>query len=82
MYKIIPTKHVLILRGNRSNSSHYVDIKNRTWTVPVKIGPRASGWPEHEVIQLNQARIAGMSEEEIRKLVLQLEAARKNGGKS
>jgi prophage regulatory protein len=80
MYKIIPTKHVLKIRGNRSHSSHYSDIKNRTWTTPVKIGPRSSGWPEYEVIQLNQARIAGKSEEEVRELVLQLEASRKNGG--
>jgi prophage regulatory protein len=42
----------------------------------VKIGARAAGWPASEVQALNAARIAGKSDDEIRELVLKLEAAR------
>jgi prophage regulatory protein len=43
----------------------------------VSLGGRAVGWPAHEVATLNAARIAGKPDNEIRKLVVQLEAARK-----
>jgi prophage regulatory protein len=77
--KIIPTKRVLKIRGERSSSAHYLDIKKGQWTDPVKIGPRASGTPQNECDALNQARIAGKSEQEIRDLVIQLHAERKGG---
>lgn len=67
---------VLRLRG-RSRSGHYKDIQDGLFPPPVKIGMRASGHPEHEVDAINAARIAGMSDEEIRALVLKLTAARK-----
>lgn len=38
---------------------------------------RQTGWPSSEVAAINAARIAGKSDEEIRELVLKLEAARK-----
>lgn len=66
---------VLRLRG-RSRSSHYLDIQQGLFPHPVKIGPRAAGHPEHEVEAINNARIAGKSDEEIRSLVLRLEADR------
>lgn len=43
---------------------------------PIKIGPRASGWPENEVSAVQAARIAGKTEIEIRELVKRLHAAR------
>ena len=61
-----------------SRSTLYLRISQGLWTHPVKIGPRAVGWPDHEVTALNFARIAGKSDEEIRALVKRLEAARKN----
>ena len=67
---------VLSLRGLRK-SQHYEDIQNGLFTHPVKIGSRASAWPEHEVAAINAARIAGMTDDEIRELVMKLEAARK-----
>ena len=67
---------VLHKRG-KSRSAHYLDIKNRLFTQPVRIGLRSVGWPSHEVDALNAARIAGKSDEEIRTLVAKLEAARK-----
>ncbi len=70
----LPT--VLRERG-RSRSAHYLDIQQGLFTRPVTIGARAVGWPASEVAALNAARIAGKSDEEIRTLVVKLEAARK-----
>lgn len=67
---------VLRERG-RSRSSHYLDIQQGLFTHPVQIGLRAVGWPSSEVAAINAARIAGKSDEEIRALVVILEAARK-----
>ena len=70
----LPT--VLKCRG-RSRSSHYADIKAGLFVKPVLIGLRATGTPDNEVEALNAARIAGKTDEEIRALVVKLEAARK-----
>lgn len=67
---------VLRARG-RCRTMHYCDIQQGVFTHPVPIGPRSVGWPDHEVAALNDARISGCSESEIRALVLQLEAARR-----
>ncbi len=75
VHTILRLPQVLSERG-RSRSSHYADIKNRLFTPPVSIGPRAVGWPAHEVAALNAARIAGKPEQEIQVLVASLKAAR------
>ena len=75
-HTILRLPAVLRERG-RSRSAHYLDIQQRLFTRPVAIGLRAVGWPAHEVEVLNAARIAGKSEDEIRVLVLKLEAARR-----
>jgi prophage regulatory protein len=67
-----------VLRGRgRSRSAHYLDIQQGLFTRPVQIGLRAVGWPAGELAAINAARIAGKGDEEIRELVLKLEAARK-----
>ena len=71
----LPT--VLRERG-RSRSAHYLDIQQGLFTRPVQIGLRAVGWPAGELAAINAARIAGKSDEEIRALVLKLEADRKS----
>ena len=71
----LPT--VLKCRG-RSRSSHYADIKAGLFVKPVLIGLRATGTPNNEVEALNAARIAGKTDDEIRALVVKLEAARKS----
>lgn len=73
---IIRLPKVLQKRG-RSRSSHYGDIDEGLCTRGVPIGARAVGWPEHEIDAINAARIAGKSDDEIRLLVKELEAARK-----
>jgi len=60
-----------------SRSTIYLRISQQLWTKQVRLGPRCVGWPAHEVAALNAARIAGKSDEEIRALVVKLEAARK-----
>lgn len=61
-----------------SRSTIYLRIQQRLWPKPVKLGPRCVGWPASEVAAINSARIAGMADDEIRALVIKLEAARKN----
>lgn len=77
-YAILRLPAVLRARG-RSRSTHYLDIERGLFTHPVSIGARAVGWPEHEVVALNSARIAGASVSEIRALVQALEARRRKG---
>jgi len=75
--RIVRLPEALEVRG-RSRSSHYLDIQQGLFTSPVLIGHRSVGWPIEELELLNAARIAGRTESEIRALVVQLEAARKN----
>lgn len=60
-----------------SRSTTYLRIAQGLWTKPISLGARAVGWPADEVAALNAARIAGKTDEEIRTLVVKLEAARK-----
>jgi prophage regulatory protein len=76
MHTILRLPEVVRERG-RSRSAHYLDIQQGLFTRPVAIGLRAVGWPANEVAELNAARIAGKTHEEIRALVVKLEAARK-----
>ncbi|WP_448172286.1 helix-turn-helix transcriptional regulator [Rhizobacter fulvus] len=65
--------------SGQSRSTLYANVAQRLWTRPVKLGPRAVGWPAGEVEALNAARIAGKTDAEIRSLVCSLEDARKAG---
>lgn len=65
-------------KSGRSRSSLYADIAAGVFVPPVKIGLRASGWPEHEVEAILASRVAGKSDEEIRALVRDLVSARSN----
>ena len=60
-----------------SRSTIYLRIQQGLWPKPVHLGPRSVGWPASEVSAINAARIAGMTDEEIRTLVIKLEAVRK-----
>jgi prophage regulatory protein len=64
-------------KRGKSKTAHYLDIYEGLFTKPVQIGARAVAWPEHEIDALNAARIAGMCDDEIRELVIELEANRK-----
>lgn len=62
--------------GHSSHASIYNAVRDGLFPKPVKIGARASGWPDDEVDAVNTARIAGASKEQIRELVKQLHAKR------
>lgn len=59
-----------------SRSTIYLRISQGLWTKQIRLGPRCIGWPANEVAALNAARISGKTDEEIRALVVKLEAAR------
>ena len=62
--------------GHKSHASIYNAIRAGLFPQPVQIGQRAVGWPDYEVKAINQARIAGKSEGDIRALVQRLHATR------
>ncbi|SEN73906.1 transcriptional regulator, AlpA family [Nitrosospira multiformis] len=73
-----------ILRGpvvdsstGERRSTRYARISKGLFPKPIKLGPRSVGWLESEVEAINAARAAGKTDDEIRALVLKLEAARK-----
>jgi prophage regulatory protein len=59
-----------------SRSTLYLRISQGLWPKQVSLGARAVGWPADEVDAMNAARISGKNDNEIRALVLRLEAAR------
>lgn len=65
-----------------SRSTIYLRIQQGLWPKPVKLGPRSVGWPAGEVAAINAARIAGMTDDEIRALVVRLETTRKDSAKA
>lgn len=67
---------VRAVTGHSCNASIYNAIRAGTFTKPVKIGPRAVGWPLDEIKALNAARIAGRSDDDIKALVNRLHAKR------
>jgi prophage regulatory protein len=74
IFERLPT--VLAKRG-RGRASHYNDINAGLFPPPVNIGLSAVAWPAHETEAVNAARLAGKSDDEIRKLVADLVASRK-----
>ena len=74
--KMLRTIEIAGRRGD-SKSSLYADIRRGLWPKLVAMGPRTKAQPESEVNELIQARVAGRTEDQLRALVLRLEAARK-----
>jgi len=63
-----------------SVSSIYKQIRLGNFPKSIKITSRAIGWPEGEVLKINEGRVAGLSDSEIQELVDNIEASRKNRG--
>lgn len=59
-----------------SRSSGYKQLKTGLLPSLVRIGPRARALPEHEIDQMIRARIAGLTDDEIRQLVRRIVAER------
>jgi prophage regulatory protein len=66
----------VLKRRGISRSAHYADVKAGLFVRPVKLGVRARGTPDDEVDILIAATIADKSDDEIRALVIKLQAAR------
>jgi len=77
MLQTIFRLHRVKSESGYSRSTIYLRIAQGLWTKQVSLGPRCVGWPAHEVAALNAARIAGKTDDEIRTLVVKLEAVRK-----
>jgi prophage regulatory protein len=60
-----------------SRSTIYLRMSEGLWPKPVSLGPRSVGWPATDVAAMNAARIAGRTDDEIRTLVVSLEADRR-----
>ncbi len=59
-----------------SRTTLYRKIKRKLLTTPVQIGGGRVAWPQHEIVAINQARIAGKNDEQIMALVVELHAMR------
>jgi len=59
-----------------SRTTIYRKIKAGLFTKPVNIGGERVAWPANEIDAINRARIAGKTDDQIRALVSELEAAR------
>lgn len=75
--RIIQRLPAVMAASGYSRSTIYLLIAQGLFVKQISIGARAVGWPSDEVDALNDARIAGKSDDEIRTLVANLEAARK-----
>lgn len=72
---ILRRRHVQSETG-WARSTLYLRILEGLWPRPISLGARAVGWPASEVSAMNAARIAGLSDAQIRQLVVELVAAR------
>ena len=77
--KLLRLVPILGLTGT-SRSTHYAQIKDGLMTAPVQLSVHSVAWPEFEVMQINAARVAGKTNDEIRLLVTKLMADRKTLG--
>lgn len=73
--KLLRIKEITKLSGN-SRPTIYLRMLQGLWPQPVRLGPRMVAWPASEVQAINDARIAGKSDEEIKVLVKTLEKNR------
>ena len=75
--KLLRIKAISKLSGN-SRSTIYLRQLQGLWPKPVRLGPRMVAWPASEVQAINDARIAGKTDEEIKVLVKTLEKNRQS----
>ena len=61
-----------------ARSTVWLKVKLLLLPPPVKIGARAVAWSSLEIARINEARIAGASEDEIKDLVQRLVAGRRH----
>ena len=59
-----------------SRSTIYLRVEEGTIPKPISLGGRAVGWPDYEIDAVNQARLQGRTDDEIRVLVARQVRAR------
>jgi prophage regulatory protein len=62
----------------QSHSTSYRGIASGVIPEPIELGPNRKGWPRYEAEAINRARLAGLSDDAVRKIVAALTAARKD----
>lgn len=62
----------VLARLGASRSTVYCWITRGVFPPPVTLGPRLRAWPESELDSIVRARVAGRSDEELRRLVCEL----------
>ncbi len=80
MYAILRRRDVSALTG-KARSTLYADISRGIFPPPVKLGAKSVGWVASECYAINAARVAGKSDAEIKQLVADLVARRKDAMK-
>lgn len=78
MVRYLLRRPEVLQRLGRSSTALDNDIKAGVVTPQVDYGPRMKAWPSDEIEAIIDARVAGKSDEEVRKLVRHLVAARKD----
>lgn len=78
--KILRLPAVLIQTGYRSPASIYKAVRDGTFPKQVRIGARSVGWPDDDVVAINNARVAGATDAQLRQLVDSIHAARSEMG--
>ena len=63
-------------RTGKPKSTIYREVGEGLIPPPVRIGTRATGWPDNEIDAINYARLRGQTNSEIRHLVTELINAR------
>ena len=63
-------------RSGYGTTTLYARCSKGLFAPPVKLTPRASAWPEHEVDAVLGAMLAGATDDELRSLVRQLVESR------
>lgn len=75
--KMLRIDETLAATGD-TRSPMYAKVAAGLFPRPVKLGRRATGWPEHEVEAILVARTAGVTDAELVKLVSTLHDRRKS----
>jgi prophage regulatory protein len=70
-------KPEVLLRVGLKTTAFYTLIKSSRFPKPVRIGPKAVGWPSDEVELVLTAMVAGLPAKQIKELVSQIHSKRK-----
>ena len=76
---LLPGTAVNAALGVQKSARHEY-VANGTLTRPLKISTRCARWPSNEIEAIVAARIAGKTDDDIKRLVAQLHAARAQSG--